>query len=151
MTKSLSRILSRFCFAGICMIALSAHSDKETTPEEKAWKYRDGVFRVIHWKFGKMIEAKQQKNQAAFVSNAKDMAYLAGMVVEGFELKDSMPEGTLAKKAIWQDWDDFSAKTKEFQKNVQALAESGDLDAFNPRKFGSENCGGCHRKYKEKH
>lgn len=130
--------------------ATAALAQDTRTPEEKSYQFRAGLFKTIEWKFSQMIGAKFASDEAAFKKHAGDLAYLAGLITEGFELKDSLPEGTKAKKEIWEDWDDFVEKAGDFQKNAQALADSGDFASFDFKKFGSGNCGACHRNYKER-
>ena len=128
---------------------LSAQMD-DRTPEEKAYEFRDSLFNTIGWKMGKLVGAKMQGDKAAFQKEAADMAYLSGLIVEGFELKDSIPEGSLAKPEIWSDWDTFVEKANDLQTSAQDLADSGDMGAFDPMKFGRGNCGVCHKDFKER-
>jgi len=145
------RPITRVLFAALCIVVLSAHTNEKATPEKKAYIYRDSLFKSIHWKFSMMIEAKKGGDQASFSRHAQDLAHLSGMVIDGFELKDNIPKGSLSKQAIWDNWQDFSDRAASFQKNSTELASTGKIESFDAKKFGTVNCGGCHRKYKEKH
>lgn len=145
-TTAISTILVTLLTIGIVW----AQKVDNRTPEQKAHEFRDGLFHTIEWKMGQMVGAKMRKDKAAFQKHAADMAYLAGMIPEGFALKNSLPEGTRAKPEIWQDWDTFTEKAGKFKKAAQALASSGDIDGFDPKKFGGGNCGACHKDFKTK-
>lgn len=127
--------------------ALAQQDDR--TPEEKAYQFRDGVFHAMEWKFGQIIQAKFAKDTATFQAHAQDLAYLADMIDEGF-IANSIVEGSKAKAEIWQDREDFTERAAALKTAAVALSQSDDLDAFSPRKFGGEHCGGCHRKFKVK-
>lgn len=145
------KVLSVFFAASIAFVMSSAALAQQDTrtPEEKAYQYRDGVFHAMEWKMGQMIQAKIQADKQAFQKHAGDMAYLAGLIDEGF-IANSIVEGSKAKPEIWQDREDFSRRANELQQTAAAFAESGDIEEFNPRKFGGDTCGACHRNYKEK-
>ncbi len=122
----------------------------ERTPAEKAYEFRDGLFNVVEWRFVKMIEAKFAGDKAGFHRNAAQIVALTDMIEEGF-IPDSMVDGTLAKKDIWDDWDEFTGKIAEFKKNMNALADPAyDIAGFDPKKVGGDNCGSCHRAFKSK-
>ena len=126
-------------------------ADEDTrTPEEKAWQFRDGLFHVIEWKFSKMIEAKFAGDKNGFHRNAAELSYLSKMIPEGF-VPNSIVVGSRATAEIWQDWDDFSAKAADFRSNLSELADPAyDYTTFDPKKFGGDNCGSCHRAFKSR-
>jgi len=139
-----------FCsFLAILLSTGTVTAKEDTrTPEEKAYQFRDGLFHVIEYKFVKMIEAKFAGDKAAFHKIAAEISYMSKMIPEGF-IPNSIVEGTKAKPEIWEDWDKFTAKSAEFTKNLDGLADSGyDISSFDPKKFGGDNCGSCHRKFK---
>ena len=141
-------------FCTILMIVLSAGTlqakEDTRTPEEKAYQFRDGLFHVIEYKFVKMIESKFGGDKAAFHKIAAEISYMSKMIPEGF-IPNSIVEGTQAKPEIWEDWDKFTAKSTEFTKNLDGLADSNyDISSFDPKKFGGDNCGSCHRKFKSR-
>ena len=121
------------------------------SPAEKAFEFRHGLMHTIEWKFGKLVEAKMKGDKTAFHKNATDLAFLTTMIPEGFELKNSIVKDSNAKKEIWEDWDTFLEKAKNIQQATRGLAAADyDMSTFDPRKFGGENCGACHRKFKER-
>jgi cytochrome c556 len=140
-----------FSFLTILLSTTSTFADEDTrTPAEKAYQFRDGLFHVIEYKFGKMIEAKFAGDKAAFHKIASEISYMSNMIPEGF-IPNSIVEGTQAKPEIWEDWDTFTEKSKEFTSNLNALADPGyDFSTFDPKKFGGDNCGSCHRKFKDR-
>ena len=127
-----------------------AYAQDTRTPEEKEYVFRDSLFRVIEWKMGNLVGAKMKNDPAAFKKHASDMAYLAGLITEGFQIKGNMFEGTRALPAVWEDFGTFEERADRFQKAAQALASSGDMEGFDPRKFGRTNCGGCHKDFKKR-
>ena len=137
--------LSLFFSAG----SIFAREDTRT-PEEKAFQFRDGLFRVIEYKFGRMIGAKFAGDKAGFHKNAAEIAWLSKMVTEGF-IPNSIVKGSRAKAEIWEDWDKFEKRAMDFTSNMNGLADPAyDIDSFNPKKFGGDNCGGCHRAFKSR-
>lgn len=133
--------------AGVTM----AQQRDTRTPQEKAFEFRNGLMHTIEWKFGKLVEAKFKGDKGAFRKNARDLAYLTTMIPEGFELKDSIVQHSRAKKDIWENWDKFLEKAKKTRQAAKQLASADyDFSAFNPKKFGGQNCGGCHRDFKKR-
>lgn len=130
----------------LCSTTVLAQQDTRT-PEEKAYQYRTGVFSALEWKMGQMIAAKFGNDSAQFQRHAGDMAYLASLIEEGF-VPDSIVEGSKAKAEIWQNPEDFASKAAGLQKAAGEFAQNGDIEGFNPRKFGGKHCGSCHRDYK---
>lgn len=133
----------------ITAAAAIAHEDDNPTPADKAFEFRHGLMHTLQWKFSKLVEAKMKNDKSAFRKNAADFAYLATMITEGFELKNSIVDESRAKKEIWEDWDEFLEKADNLQKAAQALsAPAYDAADFDPKKFGGQNCGGCHRDFR---
>ena len=90
-------------------------------------------------------------DKTAFHKNATDLAFLTTMIPEGFELKNSIVDDSTAKKEIWEDWDKFLEKAKNIQQATHELsAPEYDMASFDPRKFGGQNCGGCHRDFRKR-
>ncbi|MFK7954724.1 MAG: cytochrome c [Lysobacterales bacterium] len=133
------------------MFAGLAHAQRDTrTPEEKEYVFRDSLFKVIGHKTSAMAAAQATGDQAAFKQAAADIAYLAGMITGGFQIEGNVFEGSLALPAIWEDFDDFTAKANDLKEAAQGHADSGDLESFSIREFGGSTCGGCHREYKKR-
>jgi cytochrome c556 len=149
MLKSYSKIYCSI-LAIILSIGTVIAEEDTRTPEEKAYQFRDGLFHVIEYKFGKMIEAKFAGDKATFHKIAAEISYMSNMIPEGF-IPNSIVEGTQAKEEIWEDWDKFTKKAAGFTDNLNGLADPGyDISAFDPKKFGGDNCGSCHRKFKSR-
>ena len=130
-------------------IGMAAAQDNRS-PEEREFEFRDSLFRVIAWKLGRLGAAKAGNDSGSFKRHAADMAYLAGLITEGFQIRDNIPADSLALSPIWKDFDDFGKRADTLEDAAATLAASGDMGAFNPRQFGSANCGGCHREYKKR-
>ena len=143
-------LLALFSLTLTTTVAVAQMRDTRS-PAEKAFEFRHGLMHTIEWKFGKLVEAKMQGDKTAFTKNAADLAFLTTMIPEGFELKDSIVKDSSAKKEIWEDWDKFLDKAKNIQQATRELSAPGyDMAAFDPRKFGGQNCGGCHRDFKKR-
>ena len=143
-------MIKALCFTLLLTAGYVGAREDTRTPEEKAYQFRDGLFHVIEYKFGKMIEAKFAGDKAGFHKMAGEIAWLSRLVPEGF-IPNSIVAGTQAKPDIWEDWDKFTGKAKEFTANMEGLADPAyDISAFNPKKFGGDNCGSCHRSFKSR-
>lgn len=125
-------------------------AQKQPTPEERAYKFRTSLFQTFAWKLGQMAGAKGNSNEADFIKHAKDLAQLSSLLEEGFQIENSLPEGTKAKPEIWQDYEKFQSSAQSLGDAAMGLAEAGAMADFDPRDFGSKNCGGCHRDFKIK-
>jgi cytochrome c556 len=124
--------------------------DGRPTPEERAYEFRHALFETFSWKMGQLYGSKMKEDEAAFTKHAKDLAYLATMIEEGFQIKDGIPKGSVAKPEIWKNFAKFEEKAEAFRVAAAGLTEKGAMADFNPRDFGSKNCGGCHRDFKVK-
>lgn len=150
MNKGLLVLLSSILIVSAMATMVQAQQRDTQSPEEKEFVYRDSLFRVIGFKAGQLPAAKASGDVAAFKKAAADIAYLSGLITEGFQIENNIYENSLALPAIWEDFDDFAERADTLRDAAQALADSGDMDAYNPRSFGGENCGGCHRDYKQR-
>lgn len=142
-------ITSALIFSVLASVVYAQGRDTRTA-EEKEYVFRDSLFNVIAHKAAQLPAAKASGDQAAFKKAAADIAYLAGMITEGFQIENNTFEGSLALPAIWEDFDDFSERADVLRDAAQALADSGDMESYTPRGFGGETCGGCHRNYKQR-
>lgn len=140
-------MLSFFLAAGV---SLSVAQAEDPTPEERAYKFRTSLFQTFGFKYGKLIGSKMKGDEAMFKKHAADLAYLTTMLEEGFEIENSLPEGTEAKAKIWDDFSKFEEKADTLRAAVAELQNDGAMEEFNPRNFGSKNCGGCHREFRIK-
>lgn len=127
-----------------------AQAQDAPSPEEQEYVYRDSLFRVIAYKASRLPAAKAQGDQAAFKAAAADIAVLADMITDGFQIENNIPANSLALPAIWEDFGNFTSKANNLKNAAQALADSGDMGSYDPRGFGGENCGDCHRDHKKR-
>jgi len=120
------------------------------SPEEQAVSYRQSIVKAMSWKLGQLAAAKEAGDAKAFRQHATDMYYLSGLIVEGF-IPNSKTSESHAKPEVWEDWDHFVETAEGFRAKVSELTEPGyDIASFDPRGFGGEACGSCHRPYRER-
>jgi len=141
--------LVSFCILAI-FVSSQAYSADQPTPEERAFKFRTSLFQTFAWKYGQLIGAKAQSDEAAFKKHAGDLVSLSTLLQEGFQIENSLPEGTAAKPEIWQDYDTFKEKADNLTTVATALTEDGAMADFDARGFGSKACGTCHRDFRIK-
>lgn len=146
----------KVCFSIFTALSISllmvsqAHSQEQPTPEERAFEFRHGLFETFSWKLGQLYGAQAKDDAVAFNKHATDLAYLSSMLEEGFQIENSLPEGTRAKAEIWENYDSFKEKAKDLTDAATKLTEDGAMESFDIRKFGSSSCGGCHRDFRVK-
>ena len=148
--KSLGKVV----LLGVVLLGLGSQAlgqrPEPPSAEEQAVKYRQSIFTMLNWKMGKLAEAKQAGDVEAFRKQAGDMVYLAGLITEGF-IPNSKVSGSRAKEDVWKDWDKFVETANEFQGKARELAAPGyDMSSFDPRDFGGNACGSCHRPFRER-
>jgi cytochrome c556 len=88
-------------------------------------------------------------------ASIKDAAgKIPGLFPSGTSIDDNLAK-TAAKKEIWDNFDDFKAKSAKLASlaaDLEAAAATGDkqkiTDAFNA--MGKDGCGACHSLYKQK-
>ncbi|MGK0376148.1 MAG: cytochrome c556 [Arenicella sp.] len=134
----------------IALAAGPALAQKKPTPEERAYKFRTSLFQTFAWKLGQMAGAKGANDEIAFSQHATDLAQLSTLIDEGFQIENSLPEGTKAKPEIWQNYEKFQKKAQDLTDAALSFSEAGSMASFDPREFGSKTCGGCHRDFKIK-
>lgn len=123
---------------------------EEETAEQAAFAYRTGVLGALKWKMGQLGAAKAQGDKSAFQKHANDLVYLSGMIEEGF-IPNSLLEGSKAKPAVWENPEEFAEAAENLRIKAAELADADyDMASFDPRKFGGDTCGACHRKFKER-
>jgi cytochrome c556 len=123
---------------------------------EDAIKYRQGVFRVIGWNFGSMAamaKGKKPYDAEVFARNAEIVAFMSRLPLEGFT-PGSETGDTKAKPEIWLNMDDFKAKLKKMQQEVDALAKVAKTGNFDNAKDqlgeAGQACKACHDEYRNK-
>jgi cytochrome c556 len=146
--KNCFRLFAAFSIS--LLLVGQVQSQEQPTPEERAYEFRHGLFETFSWKLGQLYGAQAKDDAVAFKKHAKDLAYLSGMLEEGFQLENSLPEGTRAKAEIWENYEDFQQKAKNLGTAAAALTEDGAMESFNIRDFGSKTCGSCHRDFRVK-
>lgn len=90
-------------------------------------------------------------------SMAAELAENATQIPSLFPVDSGMAqnEESEAKSVIWQEWSDFVAAAEglvEPAKGAAAAFDSGDPAAIGAavKALGSEGCGGCHKRFREK-
>ena len=131
------------------VLSASAYSQQPSL-EEQAVSFRQGVFQSLSWKMGQLARAKASDNRTLFQQHADDLSYLTGLITEGF-IADSLVGDSKAKPSVWEDPKGFQQAADNMQKMAAELADVNyDMGSFNPRNFGRESCGGCHKDFKER-
>lgn len=152
-----SKILLTIALASVVSFTVSAHADKDDkSPEGQAAKYRHNSFNMIKHHFGPMggmMKGKIDFNKDTFAKNADDLAALAVLSANGFNVKGTV-KGSRAKKDIWENKEKFDMGLKMFAENTAALAtaaKTGDMAAIKPA-FGkvADNCKQCHKTFRAK-
>lgn len=144
-------IVKLFCGAVFLLstTTLSAHAQPPSI-EEQAVGFRQGVFQSLSWKVGQLAGAKAQNDRAAFQKHADDLAYLTGLITEGF-IANSLVADSKAKPSVWEDSEGFHEAAKKMQGMAAEIAAADyDINSFDARSFGREGCGGCHKNFKER-
>ncbi|MGH8123074.1 MAG: c-type cytochrome [Rudaea sp.] len=138
---------------GVCVAAAAfAHS-----AADDAIDYRMGLMTVVGWNFGTlgaMLKGKIPFDAAEFSKHAARIAFLSDQLVEGFPKGSDKGEDTAAKPAIWETFDDFQSKAKDFNREALALADiaKSNDQAKDKQQFKklAGACKACHDKYKKK-
>jgi cytochrome c556 len=146
-----------FISCGFSPATLLAHSEHAQSPEDAA-EYRQAVMQTMAWNIGmmnSMVKNKQNFEIDDFTRNAENLAFLSKLPLIGFELgKDA--DDTSAKAKIWENFDDFSKKMREFEKISIELAQATKNSAIKTEnlqtllKRTGETCKNCHKQYKQK-
>ena len=134
-----------------------AGSHASSKDEQKdAMEYRQSTFKMVGQHFGMMaamVKGKVEYDAAAFTKNAEAVQMLSQLSPNGFVAVGSAKKSR-AKKAIWEEKEDFAQKVTDFQTASAALVEAsktGDLDKAKAA-FGGvgKTCKGCHTDYRSK-
>jgi cytochrome c556 len=129
---------------------------EEDTPEMAAFHYRSGLMEAIAWKVARMRGMAQGEvpvDQGTFLTDARDVAVLAGMIPEGF-IPNSAVQGSAALPEIWMNMADFEQKAMDLKNAAQSLADATQANGFEAAKgmvqAVGQACGGCHRPYRRR-
>ena len=141
--------------AASTMAFAGSHSGSKDEQKD-AMEYRQSTFKMVGQHFGMMaamVKGKVEYDAAAFTKNAEAVAMLSQLAPNGFATVGSAKKSR-AKKAIWENKEDFAKKVTAFQTASTALVEaskSGDLDKAKAA-FGDagKTCKGCHTEYRSK-
>lgn len=132
------------------VLAATAFSDAKDAVD-----YRKAAFQMIRHNtgdIGDMIQGKVPFDAKRVQQRADALAALAPLPWDAFRTAGTEQGGGDAKKEIWADFNDFTAKADKFSSDAKALqtaAQSGDQAKIKAA-FASfrGNCKACHEKYK---
>lgn len=135
-------------------LMLSASANAQTKPED-AIKYRRSVYTVLLWNWmpmNAMVRGKLAFDAAEFARRADRVAALAPQLLEGFPNGSHKGATTDAKIGIWSNFDDFTAKMHDLERETAALASiaKGGDEAAMKQQFSKTagTCKACHDDYK---
>lgn len=138
----------------LCASLLSTSTFAQTKPED-AIKYRRSVYTVLLWNWmpmNAMVRGRIAFDAKEFSSRAERVAALAPQLLEGFPEGSDTGATTDAKPDIWKNFEDFSAKMKDLEKESAALAvvaKAGDEAAIKEQFAKTAGtCKACHDNYK---
>lgn len=159
----MNRVSSAITATGILVgfLALTACGGggmvEDDSPAGQAFAYRHSVMTLASSKMAKiggMAREEIPLDEEAFVKATQDLAALAGMNLEGFEMTDEIAPGSRALPEIWANWDDFQQKNNDFVQATQGLAEAATSGGFASAQGlvqgTAGTCGGCHRTYRQR-
>lgn len=140
--------------AAILGIGLGTAALAASIKPETAVNYRQGLYHAIAWNFApmaQMVQGKQPWNQTDFAKRAGNVAFYSTQLLQGFTPGSLTPKSE-AKPGIWQHWDDFSARMRDFESaaaNLAAVAQRGDEAATRAAfKQTADTCKACHDHYR---
>jgi cytochrome c556 len=148
--------MSRTSLALIPLVfAAAAASGADAPKPEKVIAYRQGVYHVMGWNWGPMVDmvkGKRPFDAAEFKLRAERLAYVTKFLDEGFPEGSDKGASTDAKPEIWQNKKDFEAKLADLQRESEALAAtaaSGDEARMKEQLVKTAGtCKACHEKYR---
>ena len=130
----------------------SAHADTEAAA---AIEYRQSIYHAIRWNFmplAAMVKGEKPFDRAEFVKRSTRVSFLAHQLLEGYPQGSHEGETTDALPAIWENWDDFTAKLDAFKREAHALrvvAADGDEAAIKAQFVKTAGtCKACHDDYR---
>lgn len=149
--------MKKIAIVTAAVIAFSSASAVMAGKQEKnAIKAREAAFTLMVANvkpMGAMAKGKVPFDKAQFAMRAANLAALSDMPWEFF-IPGSDKGKTAAKSKVWNNADDFKAKTDEFKQEVAKLIEAtkGDDEKAMFAQFGAtaKSCKSCHKEYKKK-
>ena len=144
--------MKRIAFA---LLALAGPLAAQAPDMAATIEYRQGIYKAIRWNWGPLAQMAQGKApfvRADFVKRATRVSFLSHQLLEGYPPGAHEGAVTDALPAIWENFDDFSAKLDSFKleaRNLRLVAESGDEPAIKQQFIKTAGtCKACHDKYK---
>ena len=124
---------------------------------EDAIMYRQSVMTIIGHHMGQMgavVTGKKPYEKQEFSHNASVIQMLSTLPWEAFMAPGSVKGNTKLKSSALREKDEFMAKAKTFETEIQKLVKVSAADNFNAIKaqFGevAKSCKSCHHDYRSK-
>lgn len=131
---------------GFASAALAHKGVKD--PNVKAWMHSMGLAGQSSKALGNMVKGKATYDAAAALAAKDTLIEVSGSLAILFETKSADPVSE-ALPAIWDNYDDFTAKAEA----MQAAATALDVSSVEAIGLGlrdlAQTCRGCHRAYRE--
>jgi len=136
--------------------SIAAHSDGGDKKRFAESQYRHDVMEIAKYSLANILQTFKGETELKehLPLHAQNLANAAAMSKAAFE-KDTrgMDGHTEAKDAIWENWEDYAARSDKFAADAAAFAEaakSGDMGATQAtfRKMVG-NCKACHDDYRD--
>lgn len=127
---------------------------------DAAIEYRQGVYRAMEWNLSELaaqVQGRRDYDAADFERRAGRIAFLSGILLEGFADEHSARGNevdTRASYRIWQQKARFEEMMGEMQARSRALHEAARqadaVDQLRPQ-LGrlAQSCKACHDKYRD--
>jgi len=130
---------------------------EDDSPAGQAFAYRHSIMTLAASKMatiGGMAREEIPLDETVFVKATQDLAALAGMSLDGFEMNQEIAAGSRALPEIWSNWNDFQQKNSDFVQATQGLADAATRGGFETAQGlvqgTAGTCGGCHRTYRQR-
>ena len=142
-------MLKKVVFAGAALAVLA--SVPAQADDEKI-TYRQNMMKAVGGYAGAMGQIVQNKVPYSddLADHARGLAAAATNALRAFE-EAPEPGNGKSKPAVWDNWDDFSARMEGMiaaANEVAAAAEEGGMAAAAPKMRGMFVCTSCHNEYK---
>ncbi|GIX31915.1 MAG: cytochrome c [Porticoccaceae bacterium] len=140
----------------IAAALVTAAAAAQAAKEEDLVKYREHLMESIggHMNNAVAIVKGEVPYGDDLPLHARHLRELAPLVVPAFEAR-ALSEKSHALPKIWEDWDEFTARARDFEEASAAFAaavEGGDRARI-ARALGDlgDSCKACHDKFTEEH
>ena len=142
------------------VLSFSAPFALAETDEDKAIKYRQGVFRAMEWNLTRMAAMAQGRTAFEvddFARRAERLRLLGTVVGEGFADAKSAKGDAVETRASWRIWDAtdrYQVLMQEMQARSEALqqaaVEGRERDELRPLVGRlAQSCKACHDKFRD--